>query len=310
MRRLFFTSLCALFASIPVVATAATLSPVRHSYPIHFDGPMIHHIHAQTAAQAAGTVPAVTGNLPTFDVTFHGGPIQTATKSFAIYWQPAGTYMSPTYKSLIDRFLTDAGGSAIYGMATTYFGSNGRVQNRSTFGGSWVDRTPYPAKGVTDMDLQLEVLKAATANGWTAGVNTQFFIMTAKNALPSVQFCAYHSAFDYGFPPRPKTFVYGFIPYVGDVNGCNVPFGITPNNDAAADGSILNLSHEQMEMVTDPLINAWYDDKNGGAEVGDICIYSFGVPIDNVGGNIDIGPHPYFLQEDYSQARGSCQPNL
>ncbi len=63
-----------------------------------------------------------------------------------------------------------------------------------------------------------------------------------------------------------------------------------------------------MEMVTDPLINAWYDEYNG--EIGDICIYSFGVPIDQYGGNIDIGPHPYFLQEDYSQARGSCQPNL
>ena len=306
MRRLFLITFCASLVSVTDAAPAATLAPVHHSYPIHYDGPMIHHVHAAALPNAAGG--AVTGSLPTFNVTFHGGPVQTATKSYAIYWQPPGTFMSPTYKSLIDRFLTDAGGSAIYGMATTYFGANGQVQNRSSFAGSWIDRSPYPSKGIRDMDLQLEVLKAATANAWAPGTNAQFFIMTAKNALPSVQFCAYHSAFDYGSPPRPKTYVYGFIPYVGVVNGCNVPFGITPNNDAAADGSILNLSHEQMEMVTDPLLNAWYDDNNG--EVGDICIYSFGVPIDRVGGNIDIGPHPYFLQEDYSQARGSCQPNL
>jgi hypothetical protein len=61
-------------------------------------------------------------------------------------------------------------------------------------------------------------------------------------------------------------------------------------------------------MVTDPLLDAWYDDKNG--EIGDVCIFSYGVPIDRAGGNIEMGTDSYFLQEDYSQARGSCQPNL
>jgi len=82
--------------------------------------------------------------------------------------------------------------------------------------------------------------------------HTQFYVMTAKNAKPAPQFCAYHSAFDYGFGKRIVSFVYAYVPYVGYVNGCDVPFGISPNKDVDADGSILNLSHEQMEMVTDP----------------------------------------------------------
>lgn len=300
MRFLPAAVLLSLF-TLPGAAMAAGPATVHHSYPIHYDGPMVHHGHGGAAAD-------VSGDLPHFDVRFHGGPVQTRTVSYAIFWQPPHTYMSPTYRSLIERFLRDVGGSAIYGMATTYTGSNGRVQNRSRFGGSWIDRSPYPSRGISDQDLQFEVLKAANARNWSAGIDAQFFVFTARHALPNVQFCAYHSAFDYGFPGGVQTYAYGFIPYVGNVNGCNVPFGISPNNDPDADGSILNMSHEQMEMVTDPLINAWYDENNG--EIGDICIYSFGVPIDFAGGNIDIGSHPYFLQEDYSQARGSCQPNL
>ncbi len=290
-----------LLVGVPAVSDASARAPVHRSYPIHYDGPMVHHAHPAAAVD-------VTGNLPIFDVRFHGGPVQTSTVSYAIFWQPPHTYMSRTYQALIERFFKEVGGSAIYGMATSYSGSNGHVRNRSRFGGAWIDRSPYPSRGISDQDLQFEVLKATNAKNWSAGINAQFFVFTANNALPSVQFCAYHSAFEYGFPGSVQTYEYAFIPYVGNVNGCNVPFGISPNNDADADGSILNMSHEQMEMVTDPLLDAWYDPHNG--EIGDICIYSFGVPIDRSGGNIVIGKDPYFLQEEYSQARGSCQPNL
>ena len=298
-------------ALAPQAAPAATTvvarpAAVYRSYPIHFDGPGIRHGYPRIqAASATG----VTGSLPTFDLRYHGGPVQIATTSYAIYWQPPGTYMSRTYQPLIDRFLGEVGGSAIYGMATEYTGSNGRVRNSSHFGGSWVDRSPYPAHGVSDTDLQIEVLKAVSANGWKPGINSQFFVMTAKNAPPAPNYCAYHSAFDFGFPPQIDSYAYAFIPYVGNENGCNVPFGLSPNKDPEADGSILNLSHEQTEMVTDPLINAWYDESYG--EVGDICIYSFGVPINNnFDANLVIGRDPYFLQEEYSQAQHSCEPNL
>ena len=145
-------------------------------------------------------------------------------------------------------------------------------------------------------------------NGWQGGLYSQFFIFTARNAIPlaNIGYCAYHSAFNEK-ARRPVS--YAFIPYVGYLNGCNPPYGISPNNDVDADGTILSVSHEQMEMVTDPLLNAWFDDQNG-VEIGDICVLSFGVSYLQDGGNLDLNGHDYFLQEEYSQARGACLPNL
>ncbi len=290
-----------------VAAPAAEAPAGAHyvSYPIHYDGPRVHH-----GTEVRATRSDLTGGLPTFNLTYHGGPVQTSTTTYSIFWKPKGYRMVTGFTTLINRFLGDVGGSAIYEAAKEYYGSNGRVTNTSRLRDTYVDTaTPYPSAGVDDFALQQEVLRVAHDRNWAPGINVQFMIFTANNAplAHGGGYCAYHSAFEYGLPGQP--YVYGFMPYVGTVNGCNEPFGISPNNNPEADGVILNLSHEQTEMVTDPLLNAWADDNNG--EVGDICIYSFGVPIDyNTGANIVIRGHGYFLQEEYSQRAHSCQPNL
>ena len=288
-----------ILVAMPLHAFAQSKAQAAQSsrdYPIHYGGPMIHY----------GPIFINPNGLPDFGVAFHGGPVQTTTVSYSIFWQPAGTYMSPRYKLLINRFLKDVGGSAIYGMATTYSGSNGPVQNVSSFGGTFIDTTPYPAHGPTDADLQTEIAKTIASRGWPTGVGAQYHIFTAKHAVPAPGYCAYHSAFNYNHDKH-EPVVYEFTPYVGFENGCDPPYGISPNNDVDADGSIISVSHEQMEMVTDPLLNAWY---GIGGEIGDICIFSFGVPYGQTGANYMIHGDPYFLQEDFSQALDSCQPNL
>ncbi len=286
-------------ASASAHARAAELDNPR-AWPIHYDGPMTHH------------GPAVLDNtnspLPHFHVTWHGGPVQTTTTSYAIYWDPTGRYMSPTYATLIDRFLTDVGGSAIYAVGTEYGGSDGFVRNKSTFGGSFVDNTTRYPHHLRDADLQKEIEHAIVTNNWKFDLNATFFIMTARGAIsPDSGFCAYHSAFPFQ-GDRKNPVVYAFVPYFGSLNGCNVPFGISPNDDPDADGAILNLSHEQEEAATDPLIDAWYDAVNG--EIGDICIFAFGVPFTRHFGNIAINGDEYFLQEIWSERYRSCQPNL
>ena len=249
--------------------------------------------------------PDAQGQLPHFHLTFHGGPVQVTTTSFAIYWKPKGSFMNSGYMKIVNQFLKDVGGSPIYGYATEYSGSNGKVRNESTFGGSWVDTTPFP-KNLSDKDIQKSVERAILANGWNAGVESSFFVMLGTG--PKAQnFCAYHSTFQF----NGQAVVYGVMPYftVKDAGGCGTPFGITPNNNFDADSTIGNLTHEQMEMVTDPLLNAWYDNKYG-VEVGDVCIYSYGVPFGNRGGNLVANGHQYIIQEEWSEKHRSCQPNL
>jgi hypothetical protein len=102
--------------------------------------------------------------------------------------------------------------------------------------------------------------------------------------------------------------LYAVIPYNAVPGHCqsNNP---RPNN-SAADPTISTISHEQSEMITDPLGNAWVD-PNSGEEVGDLCLTSFGKPIGGSGSsawNEVIGDGHYFLQEEWSNHSGGCEP--
>jgi hypothetical protein len=239
-------------------------------------------------------------------MTFHGGPVQIATTTYAIYWKPPGTFMDKGYPELMDQYLSDAGGSTIYGIGTAYPGSNGTPENSSTFGGAWTDASPYPDQ-FTAKALDAEIAKASAANNWPVGLASQFFLFTSRGALPGVNYCAYHTWFNLNHN-KSTPVIYAFIPYTGFQNFCDPPYGITPNENRAADGSIDSVEHEQMEMLTDPLETAWYDDVND--EVADVCIYSFGFPFTRSGANYVVNRHLYFLQEIYNQTVGACQPNL
>ena len=289
-----------ILCGISVPHASAQKNIVTHHWPIHYHRPFDKN------ALAAHSTDASKDFLPKFHLVFHGGPVQTKTTSYAIYWKPKGTFMNPDYQKIVNQFLTDVGGSPIYGFATEYTGSNGRVENDSHFAASWVDTTPFPQSGLTDESIIETVQRAILVNGWTAGINSSFFVMLGH--IPQgFDFCAYHSAAELNGEPV----IYGVMPYftIKDAGGCGTPFGISPNNNFDADSTIGNLTHEQMEMVTDPLLNAWYDNTYG-VEVGDTCIYSYGVPFGSRGGNLIANGHQYIVQEEWSQKHVSCQPNL
>lgn len=134
-----------------------------------------------------GAVAASSNNL-----VYNGGPVEQAgSTNYAIFWEPSLTAsvnsVSPTYNSLLSRFLTDIGGSSLYGVATQYYQVSGGVTqnivNSSTFGGSYVDTSMYPGPALTDAQIQAEVTKVMAATGWTGGIGHQFFVFTAKNEV-------------------------------------------------------------------------------------------------------------------------------
>ena len=94
------------------------------------------------------------------------------------------------------------------------------------------------------------------------------------------------------------------MPYTGKpLDGCGVPN--TPNNDADADSTISVASHEQMEAVTDPMLNAWYDSQ--GNEIGDKCAWNFGtLGLDNGNANESWNSNFYLVQQEWSNALDGC----
>jgi hypothetical protein len=279
-------------------------------------------------------------------LNYHGGPVETTTTNYVIFWEPPASSVSSTYNSLIDRFFGDIGSSSLYGLVTQYYqvagGQQQFVLQQSTFSAStqsFVDQSPYPNTVLSDSDMQNEVNYAMSINGWTAGVGKEFFVFLAKGEKVCTadgqcslkDFCAYHS----DFHSSGATVLYGVEPYLDpSATGCTnaaLNSSMSPNNDPDADNAMTAASHELFETITDPLISdsniAWCDSTYQAAKPGGI----FGIGSSpaacgtaNVGGeigdkcnqmfstrsanqsDITINGHPYILQEEYSDRSGGC----
>jgi len=303
-------------------AQAADKEPGRH-----------HHGHAVAAQHAASTAAASTGQL-----YWYGGPVQNYTKTYAIFWLPTGyTYekggSSANYRTLVERYLRDVGGSTFANPTTQYYDSSNWVSNSSTFVESVLDTSPYPVHNgyvyTTDADIRAEVVKWIKARGWVYGIHEQFFVFTASGVLTydpslgwsnnngSTGYCAYHNTFSassYGM--QNVQIVYANMPgqdghypcYAKTFAGYNSSgqptyYWYSPNGDYAADSAVSITSHEQFEMITDPLLNAWKD--ASGDENGDKCAYNYGTVATDTG-NVTLNGHRYILQGEWSNAIAGC----
>jgi len=237
------------------------------------------------------------------NLQYNGGPVMTGTTNvYAIFWEPTGN-VSSTYHSLIERYFTDVGGTGLYKNNTQYTDSSGNAPSNTTLAGSWVDSTAYPESPLLDSDIQNEVSRAQSANGWTSSVDNIFFVFTeagqdlcadsSQTQCASNTFCAYHNFFG-------SNTIYAAMPYAASFS-CNGGQG--PNSDQAADETINVTSHEQMEAATDPLLNAWTD--SSGQEIGDKCAWTFG-SLNTDGSNANWNGHPYLVQEEWDNAQSGC----
>jgi hypothetical protein len=274
-------------------------------------------------------------------LTYHGGPVMgTAQTTGAvtvtpIFWTPAG-FNAPTatYQSLIDRFLTDASAASgtntnVFSVGTEYGGLvNGQMSNinyQISYSGDQVDTDPYPANSCTptagytacvaDPQITAELSAYLAANNLTedeshfypvffpAGVQTT----NGQGWTSMVNYCGYHSYFQ----GTTGTVIYANEP-APTMTGCNV--GESPNGDVEADAEISVLSHELMESITDPLVNAWTDSMNN--EIGDECAWTFGTPLGSTNAaspgssqyNQVINGDDYYIQEMFSNADYATGP--
>jgi hypothetical protein len=82
-------------------------------------------------------------------------------------------------------------------------------------------------------------------------------------------FCGYHASMDATDAlGQPIHVLYAIIPYA-NVPFCQVKIPPFPNGQLADSTNDL-LSHEILEVITDPDMNAWYYSSTGG-EIGDLC---------------------------------------
>jgi hypothetical protein len=345
MRRLLVLALVLVCAAVPL--SAATAAPPTPTDPAgHVGGIVPSHLDAH--AHGAATRPNAGARFGSAsNLVYHtGGAVLPTNHVYVIFWAPSATPHAPTgytfaastpvattdagYEALVSQFFGDVAHdsgsvkSNVYGIDTQYYQTLGGVttaiQYTSNLQGSVVDTTPITTDGctdayttdcVSDAQLQTELQAVMTANHWSGGVGTLYFLFTA-NGLGScsgsscafAQYCAYHGYFSSSL----GTVTYANMPYADTVPAaCDE--GQYPNTNTA-DATLNVTSHEHNEAITDPLLNAWYDRQ--GNEDGDKCAWTFGALAGTASAqyNQTINGHRYYLQQEWSNSGSACKQHL
>lgn len=262
------------------------------------------------------------------NLSYHNGAVMHTNETFAIFWGPNDAAWDPGYQALIERFFADVhadsgASSNVYASDTQYYDTtNGNILYSSSFGGYFVDTTPYvndctdkaTSICVSDGQLQTRIQADMQATGWsgaapTGGPSQELFVFTPRGVGSCVQgscsytsFCAYHSWIGNG----DSAIIYANQPYANQnyrIYTCNS--GQWPNGNSA-DATLNVVSHEHNEAITDPQGGGWYD--NQGYENGDKCAWKFGTASGPSGAmyNQTINGHHYYLQQEWSNQSSGC----
>jgi hypothetical protein len=318
-KRLALLMACAALAAAVVggakASTASAASTGRTGTVAH----QAHMLLSNTVLKAEHALGIGTGCLGTLSpgcapipLQYNGGPVEASgSKNFLIFWEPTGSTVASNYNSTLQQFFGDVGGSSLYGIASQYYqttsSGNQNIANAASVGGTWTDTTAYPSSQLQDIDVQNEVKKAIATNNWPTGIGNEYFVYLAKGENECMNgscsfstFCAYHGQFASGS----STLLYAAMPYAGtDLSGCGIQSGAGTPNGADTDAEISIASHELMETVTDPQLNAWFD--ASGAEIGDKCAYTYG-PTGANGADLTLHGHPYIVQEEFDSSNLGC----
>jgi hypothetical protein len=199
---------------------------------------------------------------------YHGGPVQSSgSQVYPIYWGPAwrpgGSYSAT--QSGLDSFYQGVGGSA-YAKTTSEYtdGSGSHVSSAASWKADVFDSSAAPSGAPSTNQVLAEVAKMTNNNP----VPGAYYPVYSDQPRGTAGYCAWHSS--------------------GTINGIRVQFGFffSLYNDSGCDPSdtstghseqlaaLGNVSgHELSEMMTDPQLNAWYDQQ--GQENADRCAWTF-----------------------------------
>jgi PKD domain-containing protein len=284
----------------------------------------------KVAGTANGTPPLV----------YHGGPVQHAETTYAIFWAPSGHYLPGSYRSTVGQYFGDVAHdsyktSNVYAASTQFYDKTGPgggknwVSYNVNYAGSVLDTDAVPASGcanytlgdfsttfacLLDSQLQTEISHVVSAQHLPTGLGVQYFLFTP----PGLGSCFDSNPSDGCYDPELTagycayhsniggTTLYANMPWA-DISGCQYSTANNPYpNDDGADTVINVVSHEQNETMTDPLGNAWFD--SSGFENGDECAWLSETTHFNGIGDYSqtINSDEYMMQFEWSNRKNNC----
>jgi hypothetical protein len=285
-------------------APSAGAPVARHAMPA-----LGHTLPPPTLPALPGRGLAGGGNL-----IWHGGEVQHAPKVYLVFWgwhgsDPAGE------AAYLTSFFSGVGGNAWMTSQGQYSDSAGFITNPTgQLAGTWFDDTsplaPDPDLGVADSGLGIEAEAVVAAAHFGYDADADYIIATPSGhstagfAANGGPYCAWHSWTGiqtgvHGVLP----IAYTNLPYQTDAGGsCGKNF-VNAGAAGNLDGVSIVAGHEYAEAITDPHLDAWYD--NLGWENADKCAWSAG-PGD-AAGNIVLPTGTFAVQSLWSNTLSSCK---
>ena len=271
--------LLAVFALLAGCGGTGIDSLSQESQELDSDGP--RHIHWQRGFahhQGGGS-----------NLIDHGGPVLAADSTYAIWWGAPTAWPSDT-QSGIDALFSGFNGTSFLGVANQYMRGGTAT---SSFVSNFFDSSSPPSRSPSNATLANEVCAVLNANGVPPSSSAIYFIYTSN--FPSrANFCAFHT---FG-TCNGVTIQFAYMPNTTGIAGCDPGDLFGCNSFSQGTRSLANVtSHEYMEAITDPDLNAWFD--SSGQEIGDKCAWQFQSCVTMTSGS-------WQLQEEWSNAAGGC----
>jgi hypothetical protein len=222
-----------------------------------------------------------------FLLGWNGGPVMHSTSVAPIFWGSRwNTSFTGDKITGLDYVYSHIGGTAYARTNSEYYDGAGNVNTTSISKlGDSSDYSATPSGAPSTSQVLAEVAKMTN----NKPVANAYYPVYSDQPRGRAGYCAWHSS--------------------GTINGTQVQFGFffnldgDPGCDPQAPSSLghsqglsalANVTgHELSEMLTDPQLNAWYDQK--GAENSDKCAWTFN-------GNVTIGAQSWKIQGNWSNA--------
>lgn len=237
-------------------------------------------------------------------ILYHGGPVMLGQTNVYYIWYGNWT-TDPTAQSVLNQFASSIGGTPWYNINTTYYdGSNNHVSNSVKLVTQTNDSGSQGTR-LNDAAVQTIVANALASGALPTDKQGVYFVLTSQDVTETSGFCTQYCAWHTHGTLNGTDIKYGFIGNPARCPSACAEQTTTPNGDLAGDSMASLIAHELSESVTDPDLNAWFDQR--GQENADKCAWHFGTTQTAQNGsqyNVVFGGTKFLIQQNWVNASG------
>jgi hypothetical protein len=269
----------------------------------------------EAPAEALPNATITTGN----GIQYHNGSIIPGTVHLYFIWY--GNWVngpkasdSPTTVSLLQGLFAPHvfGGSPYARINSTYGDQASNVTGNMQLRASMVDSYSQGTK-LTDATLLAVIRKAITSKALPLDANAVYEVLTSSDVNETSGLCRTYCAFHSHTEINNTDIKYVFAGNTDRCPGACEAQSVTPNGDSGADGMANIMAHETEEAITDPDLNAWFEN-SVSQENADMCQWKFGPLVGTLGHgayNQTLGGRHWLIQMNWENARGGgCDQKL